>query len=149
MQTKLTQNYMKRLKFLLPVLFTLLLLSSCEKEDETTCEEHTVAPCVVDTTQSNIRIKNISGYDFCNVEIDPSGGAKNYGIINEGEATCYKPFETAYRYAYVKLFIEEKEFIIQPIDFVGEQPLGMGNFTYSINVTDFENRSLSIEASSD
>ncbi|MFZ6053093.1 hypothetical protein [Halocola ammonii] len=140
---------MKRLIFLLPVLFTLLLLSSCEKEDETTCEEHTVAPCAVDTTQSNIRVKNVSDYDFCNVVIDPNGNLTNYGIIEKGETTCYRPFETAYRYAYVNLIIEEKEFILQPIDFVGEQPLGTGNFTYSIDVSDFENRTLSIEASED
>ena len=41
------------------------------------------------------------------------------------------------------------KFIIQPIDFVGETPLGSGKFTYVLEVIDFENRILNIKTSKD
>ena len=50
---------------------------------------------------------------------------------------------------YVRLFVDENEFIIQPIDFVGETPLGSGKFTYVLEVIDFENRILNIKTSND
>ncbi|SVA18393.1 uncharacterized protein METZ01_LOCUS71247, partial [marine metagenome] len=43
-----------------------------------------------------------------------------------------------------------EEYIIQPIDYVGEQPLGKGAFTYLIDVSDINNSyGLSIIATRD
>jgi hypothetical protein len=68
--------------------------------------------------------------------LNPFNSSSNYGKIKNGQITCYRVFETAYSYAYVNLFINDEEYIIQPIDYVGEQPLAQGYFTYSIVVTD-------------
>lgn len=103
----------------------------------------------LDPNATNIRLHNISDYDFENVEIHPWNEATQYGDIDSGDKTGYEPFERAFRYAYVRLFIGGIEFIIQPIDYVGETPLGPGTFTYELDVVDFENRSLSIAAVDD
>ncbi len=94
-----------------------------------------------------IRIHNASEYDFLRVEVNTYDEPINYGTIKSDEKSRYKTFEVAYRYAYVRLFVDENEFIIQPIDFVGETPLGSGKFTYVLEVIDFENRILSIKTS--
>ncbi len=94
-----------------------------------------------------IRIHNASEYDFLRVEVNTYDEPKNYGTIKSDEKARYKTFEVAYRYAYVRLFVDENEFIIQPIDFVGETPLGSGKFTYVLEVIDFENRILNIKTS--
>ncbi len=91
-----------------------------------------------------IRIHNASEYDFLRVEVNTYDEPKNYGAIKSNEKSGYKIFEVAYRYAYVRLFVGENEFIIQPIDFVGETPLGSGKFTYVLEVIDFENRIINI-----
>lgn len=98
----------------------------------------------LDPNATNIRLHNISEYDFQNVEINPLNELTQFGDLASGAKTGYQPFERAYRYAYVRLFIDGNEFIIQPIDYIGETPLGPGTFTYKIDVVDFENRSLSI-----
>ncbi len=96
-----------------------------------------------------IRIHNASEYDFLRVEVNTYDEPKNYGTIKSDRKSRYKTFEVAYRYAYVRLFVDENEFIIQPIDFVGETPLGSGKFTYVLEVIDFENRILNIKTSKD
>ena len=96
-----------------------------------------------------IRVHNASEYDFLRVEVNTYDEPKNYGTIKSDEKSRYKTFEVAYRYAYVRLFVDENEFIIQPIDFVGETPLGSGKFTYVLEVIDFENRILNIKTSND
>ncbi|MFQ5605300.1 MAG: hypothetical protein ACE5HS_18700 [bacterium] len=98
----------------------------------------------IEIFETNLRIHNASQYDFTSVQIDPYNQLTLYGDIKHSEITAYQPFEIAYRYAYVRLFIDGNEFIIQPIDFVGETPLGKGQFTYELNVFDFQNRALSI-----
>lgn len=140
---------MRRLKITFAVLVTFLLIYSCNPDSEINCEEHQVADCGEDLSKTNIRIENISDFDFCNVVLDPGNKSTNYGFIERRATTCYRSFEIAYDYAYVKLFIGEKEFTIQPFDYFGEQPLGEGKFTYSIDVKDFDKGELSIQATTD
>jgi hypothetical protein len=126
--------------FFVPFLFALVV--SCQTESEVVCEEHEKTSCGEDVTKTNIRLKNVSNYDFCNVVIGASEMV-NFGIVKSGQSTCYVSFDEAYRYSYVQLFIDGKEFKIQPVDFVGEEALGEGYFTYSIGVEDRDERTLS------
>jgi len=104
---------------------------------------------ILSDDSTNIRIHNASEHDFQRVEVNTYDEPKNYGTIKSGEKSRFKTFEIAYRYAYVRLFVDESEFIIQPIDFVGETPLGSGKFTYVLEVIDFENKHLDIRAVKD
>ena len=63
--------------------------------------------------------------------------------------TCYRSFDTAYNYAYIQIFIDDKEFKLQPIDYVGEQPLGIGNFTYLLDISDYRAGKVSITLQKD
>jgi len=132
----------KRKLFFVTVLVTGILGLTCS-DDPITGDD------TIDPNATTIRLHNVSEYDFENVEINPGNGPTQYGDIASGEKTGYHPFERAYRYAYVRLFIAGTEFVIQPIDYVGETPLGPGIFTYELDVVDFENRSLSIAAVED
>jgi hypothetical protein len=92
-----------------------------------------------------IRIHNASTYDYDELQV----GQEVYGALPAGAYTEYRDFGTAYRYNYVLLRIGADEFVIQPIDYVGEEPLGEGTFTYEIDVVDYDSRNLSIEAVED
>jgi hypothetical protein len=128
--------------------FILLVISlsfgSCNRDSLKGCEEHQKASCNEDPNKTNIRIVNGSKFDFCNVVLNPTGGNVNYGIIEKGTATCYRSFDVAYNYAFVSLQIGEKTFTLQPIDFVGEPTLGNGNFTYTLDVLNFNDGTLTI-----
>ena len=85
-----------------------------------------------------IRIENDSISMFNQVRINPDDNETMFGDLAPGETSAFKPFEKAYRYAQVKLVIEGKEYILQPIDYVGETPLENGKYTYIIGVGDLE-----------
>jgi len=81
---------------------------------------------------TEIRVRNGSDSEFKEVVV----GGKKYGDIKAGAATEYQTWKTAYRYSSVTLKAGDKTLRIQPIDYVGETPLGEGNFTYILTVRD-------------
>jgi hypothetical protein len=119
----------KKLRFLSLALLLAGALGACESGEGTTL----------------IRIHNASTYDYEELQV----GEEAYGTLAAGAFTEYRDFGTAYRYNYVILRIGVDEFVIQPIDYVGEVPLGDGKFTYEIKVVDYDSRTLSIEAVED
>lgn len=136
---------MKNLKHLFSIVFItmLFLMNACKKDKGFPCENQ------VDESKTNLKIKNISAYNFEDVNVSPNGTLKTYNTIEAGQSSCYHSFDKAYNYAYVTMKINGEEFIIQPIDYVGEQELGVGKFTYSIDIVNFANKQLSISVSPD
>ena len=120
---------------LIVVMFLSSLLYSCNKGSVTVCPISTSTGCSVNETKTNIRIKNASNYDFCTIKmIAADGTIANYGILRAGETTCYNVYQEAYGYSYLSLRIDGEDYIFQPMDYVGETPLGIGKFCYSISI---------------
>lgn len=90
-----------------------------------------------------IRACNDTGFDI---------GALQYsefteGNVAAGECTTYRPARgTLYNYTNVYFRIGSDEFRIQPIDFVGEDPLPGGAWSYSITIFDYASRSANVAA---
>jgi len=129
---------MKRLWFILFVIFFSLTCNDTDFE----CDQHDISDCNSDDddNKTNIRVLNSSDYDFCNVVISTTGEGRNHGEIKS----------KAYRYAYVSLMIDGEDLVIQPIDYVGETPLGIGYFTYHLDIEEINNKKqLSIYTTTD
>jgi len=138
----------KRLWFILFVIFFSLTCNDTDFE----CDQHDISDCNSDDddNKTNIRVLNSSDYDFCNVVISTTGEGRNHGEIKSGENTCYREYDKAYRYAYVSLMIDGEDLVIQPIDYVGETPLGIGYFTYHLDIEEINNKKqLSIYTTTD
>jgi hypothetical protein len=101
--------------------------------------------CVTGSEPTEIRIRNVSGFDYHGLQV----GDETYGRLPAGAETRYRDFGTAYRYNYVRLEIEGNEMILQPIDYVGETPLGPGRFTYEVRVIDRSEGQLDIQVVED
>jgi len=114
------KNIMKKL--LLLVIFVTVLFG-CSKNDDP------------NTSEVNIRLSNISEFDFQNIVVNTSTGNVNFENSKAGQMTEYKVFEKAYRYAFIELEIDNETYTIQPIDYVGETPLENGNYTYQITAS--------------
>lgn len=110
---------MKKVSLLVVMVLTLFL--SCEKEKETQLGEGI-----------QIRIENTSSYTYKDVLVKLSED-RHYGTLAPGEKSAYQTFTTAYRYAYVELKIGDKTYVLQPIDYVGEEELKEGKYTYQIS----------------
>ncbi len=104
------------------VLFFIAVICSCSNDTD-------------NTGTVNIRLSNISGNDFNNITVSARAETVQYGDLSSGQLSNYKVFETAYRYAYIELYIDGEIFILQPTDYVGEVPLSRGNYTYEINAS--------------
>lgn len=111
-------------------------MSACTTDPLPQCTEDEKSECLEVADKPNLRIKNGSSYDYCNVRVELDNQTIYYGNLESGESSCYIAAETLYRYAYVELAIEGKMFIVQPIDFIGETPLPQGKYTYIITVED-------------
>jgi hypothetical protein len=113
---------MKKIFFVL-VIFSLL---SCSKD--------ALAPD--SNGEIEIRIWNDSNYEFDEVFVDTKGGQNDYGKLVSGNRSNYKKYNSAYRYAFVSFKIKGKAYSIQPVDYVGEELLEKGKYTYKISIAD-------------
>ena len=81
---------------------------------------------------SALRVLNASGYDFDLLEVAGPDQFEDYGPLLAGEATEYRLWPTAYSYAAIRVEVLGQEFMIQPIDYVGESPIGGGLHAYEL-----------------
>jgi hypothetical protein len=79
---------------------------------------------------SQIRIRNSTDRNLQSVEV----GRGYYGSIGRGAVSDYQAWGPAYKYARVSLVADGKPMLLQPIDYVGETPLGPGRFTYILSL---------------
>jgi hypothetical protein len=70
-------------------------------------------------------------------------------LLKAGECTPYEQTTTAYNYTYAKFNLGKDEFIIQPIDYVGEKELEPGLYSFDIKIIDYGQRSADIRAKLD
>lgn len=81
-----------------------------------------------------IRIQNSSPYTMEEVTVGFPEEEIHYGDIRSGEKSTYMEVIEAYRYAYIETVVNEKELVLQPIDYVGESLLDPGLYTYELNL---------------
>ena len=109
------------------LIISISMLFSCSRDDSN-------AP------ELNIRLSNISQFEFQNIVVNTSTGNTNFGNIGSQQKTSYKTFQSAYKYAFVELQIDGETYTLQPTDYVGETPLENGNYTYQIDANDSHER---------
>ena len=84
-----------------------------------------------------IRVRNASETDFQSViVVCPGQNAVDYGAVARGTESVFRQVQTAYRYAEVRVKANGQNLSIIPIDYVGEQLLKPGRYTYVLNIQD-------------
>ena len=78
------------MKFFGP-LFILCIILSCNKNVDNYAEHHSDA-CNTDEPKTNIEIKNISAYDFCNVVFNPEKDITVAIFVNSGSGGSLNKF---------------------------------------------------------
>lgn len=82
----------------------------------------------------NIRVKNDANFNFNKVQVGADD--KIHENVAPGKYSDYLEYEKAYRYAYIKIEGDSTNYVAQPIDFVGEDSLNIGFYTYELNVSE-------------
>jgi hypothetical protein len=122
-------------KALSVALLTLLFLGGC-------------AALSPSAANPEIRVANRSQTNFTSVRVGFPSGDVEYGPLAAGAASAYESVERAYRYAFVEVMIGDRRLVMQPIDYVGETPLGGGRYTYAIGLSEGGDR-LTLELETD
>lgn len=89
-----------------------------------------------------LRVANESGVEFQSVLLRFPAVEATYGPVAAGETSDYRPLEGAYRYGYIEVEAADETYVLQPVDFVGEEPLDSGLYT---NILDIEDGRLRFE----
>ncbi|MEO9892438.1 hypothetical protein [Aurantibacter sp.] len=110
---------MKKLALLLIAI--VLVFGSCTDRDD-------------DLSGVNIRIKNDSNINFNSVAV--GGSDEVYENISSGGYSEYLEYETAYRYNSVYIESDSTSYNYSPIDFVGEDSLNFGFYTYELSISE-------------
>ncbi|NNJ88608.1 MAG: hypothetical protein HKP53_04350, partial [Eudoraea sp.] len=100
---------MKRTIFLFVALG--IMIAACSDRDD-------------DVTAINIRVKNMSSFLFDEVLVGDEEHI--YETLGPDLYSEYQEYETAYRYSYIRITSGEEVFVLQPMDFVGEEVLPIG-----------------------
>lgn len=84
-----------------------------------------------------VRLQNGSaGLTFSTATLFTTEGPLTYRDVGPGEFTPYVEVEKAYRIATTEVIVEADTLRLQVIDFVGEEPLEPGRYTYVLTVSD-------------
>lgn len=83
-----------------------------------------------------IRIGNDSQTAFTNVAVIFPENEVDYGAVEAGGVSGYRKVSVAYQFARVDVRIGSTELRIQPRDYVGENTLEPGRYTYSLYFID-------------
>jgi hypothetical protein len=82
-----------------------------------------------------IRVANESSFAFQSVDVVFPHDSVDYGTIAAHSTSSYRGVSTAYRYALIIVQVAGEELRLQPIDYVGENELLDGHYTYALNLT--------------
>jgi hypothetical protein len=81
-----------------------------------------------------IRIQNSSEYTLENIRVSFPDEEVSYGTLDPAQSSDYRKLKKAYRYAYIESEIDGEKAVLQPIDYVGEEFLNGGKYTYQLFV---------------
>jgi hypothetical protein len=83
-------------------------------------------------TSVYLRLRNTSSmsFDTILVRVDKT---IDFGALPAGKDSEYLPADGSYSYAYIEGSTGETRFVARPDDYVGEQMLGPGYYTYSLS----------------
>jgi hypothetical protein len=84
-----------------------------------------------------IRVVNASTYDLQNIKIySPANGRIDLDILHPKEKSAYKKVKEAYALAAAETSINNVKIEFLPDDYLGEQFLKPGRYTYELSVTE-------------
>lgn len=101
------------------------------------CSELEKSDCNQDSDKVNIRLKNATAFDLCNVEVDMNNQDHVvYGNLASGETSCYLSFNLAKKYPLACTFVlGDEEYIIEnPSYYERIEALPPGKYTYNISL---------------
>jgi len=88
--------------------------------------------------QVAVRVRNASTVPFDETTLYLMDGPRELGRISSGGTSAYVVTDTAYRFMTTQAIVGSDTLRLQVIDYVGEQPLSPGRYTYVLSIYEDE-----------
>ena len=83
-----------------------------------------------------VRVRNVGTVPLTALAVVfPEGERLEAAALAPGASTAYTAVQLAYRYAYVEAVVDGRRVVLQPIDYVGEQPMAGPCVAYDLRGT--------------
>ena len=89
---------------------------------------------ILGTGAVEVRLENASSVTYAEAMLYTSDRPVTFENVTPGAATPYIEVSQAYRIVTTQVVIESDTLRLQVIDFVGEEPVASGRYTYVIDV---------------
>lgn len=96
----------------------------------------TLGGCDLSAAETEVRVANLSSVDFSTVTLGFARTTVAVGAVPARGTTGYLVVDEAYDYGTIRVETAEGTYGIQAIDFVGEEPLPAGRYTYRLTLID-------------
>lgn len=103
-----------------------------------------IACGLVGPSDVEVRLENASSTAFAEATLFTVDGSHTYLDLGPGEASPYLNVTMAYGIATTQVVVGADTIRLQVIDYVGEEPLGAGCYTYVIGLEPTEGRPTSL-----
>jgi hypothetical protein len=125
----------RRRRMFVLLLFSVMLLNPACKGEPSYEEIRMNSASAAAVHPVQIRIKNASQMDFDRVRVVfPDRVEVDYGPVAKDGFSDFHGTSRAYRYVQLRVKAGDQEFVLTPMDFVGEQELAPGRYTYILRV---------------
>lgn len=113
-----------------------LLVVACGGQDSAEVSQigPNEAPTAARTDQVLLRLRNDSAVAFDTIFVEWTREPVAFGALAQHAESAYREVGVAYSYGRVTATSGELNFLAQPIDYTGEQPLEAGRYTYELTV---------------
>nr|WP_294904394.1 hypothetical protein [uncultured Lacibacter sp.] len=111
------------MRHILLLVVIVLAVTACTKQNGTEGNGKTL-----------LRINNKSALFYDSVIVNSPGGKQVYYNVAANSYSGYKPFNFLYHYAYIEVHFNNQLTKLQPIDYVGEEKLNPGKYSYELMV---------------
>jgi hypothetical protein len=100
-----------------------------------------IAGCMQTQKEIQIRVQNNGIYDLTNVKVtSPASGETEYGSISANQSSEYRKHTNSYPMAAITAKIGDQNVHFIPDDYLGEQHLKSGKYTFSITVIEAQGK---------
>lgn len=90
---------------------------------------------ILDPDPVRVRVRNSTGHELEAIKVRGPSMSERFGTLEAGKTSRYHGARRAYNIPYIEALLDGTVVRQQPRDFVGEEPMEPGTYTYELRLS--------------
>jgi hypothetical protein len=90
---------------------------------------------ILDPDPVRVRVRNSTGHNLEAIRVTAPRTSERFGSLEAGKTSRYHAANRAYIFPYIEALLDGTVVRQQPRDFVGEEPMEPGTYTYELRLS--------------